>query len=55
MADEVGLVSASPILAGSEDEVLLQALRNVWPILSPDGRQIAINVAEDARQATGEC
>jgi len=46
MADEVGLVSASPILAGSEDEVLLQALRNVWPLLGAKGREQAIETAK---------
>ena len=34
-----------PALTGTEDEVLLEALRNVWPILSPDGRRTAINTA----------
>ena len=45
MTDEVGLVSASPILAGSEDDVLLQALRNVWPLLGDTGRAQAIHTA----------
>lgn len=34
-----------PALAGSEDEALLQALRNVWPILSKNGRRQAANEA----------
>ena len=30
------------------DDELLQALRNLWPILSPDGRRQAITEAERA-------
>jgi len=50
MADEVGLVSASPILAGSEDDVLLQALRNVWPLLGATGRYTAICIAQSIKE-----
>ena len=32
-------------LTGSDHEALRQALRNLWPILSKDGRQTAINTA----------
>ena len=35
-----------PALTGTDDEALAQALRNLWPILSKDGRQTAINVAK---------
>ena len=45
----MGLASASPTLAGSEDDVLLQALRNVWPLLSPAARQQAINTANSIK------
>ena len=34
-----------PALAGSDDDALVQALRNLWPILSVDGRQTAIDTA----------
>ena len=30
-----------PALTGTDDESLLQALRNLWPILSPAGRATA--------------
>lgn len=35
-----------PALTGTEDEALTQALRNLWPILSADGRQTAIDTAK---------
>jgi hypothetical protein len=31
-----------PALTGTDDEALAQALRNLWPILSREGRQRAI-------------
>jgi hypothetical protein len=34
-----------PAVTGTDDEALAQALRNLWPILSRDGRQRAIDVA----------
>ena len=34
-------------LTGTDDQALLQALRNVWPILSADGRQTAIETAKE--------
>jgi len=34
-----------PALTGTEDDALLQALRNLWPILGPAGRTQAINTA----------
>lgn len=34
-----------PALTGTNNEILLQALRNLWPILSKDGRQTAIDTA----------
>ena len=36
-----------PALTGTDDEALLQALRNVWPILSAGGRQTAIETAKE--------
>lgn len=38
-----------PALTGTEDEALRQALRNLWPILSADGRQTAIDTAKGIR------
>ncbi len=35
-----------PALTGTDDEALTQALRNLWPILSKDGRQTAIDTAK---------
>jgi hypothetical protein len=34
-----------PALTGTDDEALLQALRNLWPILSPNGRATATTTA----------
>jgi hypothetical protein len=41
---EVGPITGST-LTGTEDEALLQALRNLWPILSPEGRRTATDIA----------
>lgn len=35
-----------PALTGDDDEVLLQAMRNLWPVLGKYGRQQAINEAK---------
>lgn len=35
-----------PALAGADDEELLQAMRNLWPLLSPTGRKQAIETAK---------
>jgi hypothetical protein len=43
-------VTAGPqglALTGTDDEALAQALRNLWPILSADGRQTAIETAKE--------
>lgn len=40
---EAGPVNAGPALTGSDDDALVQALRNLWPILSDNGRTQAIN------------
>lgn len=42
---EVGSAPAGPTLPGTDDEALLQALRNVWPILSLHSRRQATNTA----------
>jgi hypothetical protein len=38
-----------PALTGTDDEALAQALRNLWPILSPDGRTHATKTAHDIK------
>jgi hypothetical protein len=43
---EAGSATAEPALMGTDSEALTQALRNLWPILSRDGRQTAIDVAK---------
>ena len=35
-----------PALTGTEGEALRQALRNLWPILSTEARQQAIDIAK---------
>lgn len=35
-----------PALPGTEDEALLQAMRNLWPILGPAGRRTATETAK---------
>jgi hypothetical protein len=36
---------AASALGGTEDEALLQALRNLWPIIGSTGRRQAIRIA----------
>lgn len=40
-----GSATAGPALTGTEEDALLQALRNLWPILSAEGRAQAIATA----------
>lgn len=42
---EVGPVQTGPTLLGTDDEVMLQALRNLWPILDTFSRRKATNIA----------
>ena len=42
---KAGSAHAGPALDGTDDEALLTAMRNLWPILSPEGRQTAIQTA----------
>lgn len=39
-----------PALTGTDDEALAQAMRNLWPILSKDGRQTAIETAKEIQR-----
>jgi hypothetical protein len=36
----------------TDDEALLQALRNLWPILAPAGRQTAIDTATTTKKGS---
>lgn len=47
---EVGSATADPTLRGTEDEVLIQALRNLWPILDKPSRTKAIRLAQSLRE-----
>lgn len=38
-----------PALTGTDDEALLDALRNIWPMLSPTGRQQAMDAVNTIR------
>lgn len=43
MGSTVAAGPQGPALTGTEDEALRQALRNLWPILSAEGRATAID------------
>lgn len=43
---EVGPDISGPTVGGTDNETTLQALRNLWPILSPYGRLQATNTAK---------
>jgi hypothetical protein len=43
---EVGSATAGPTLTGTDNEALLQAMRNLWSILSKTGRAKAIKIAK---------
>ena len=47
-SDRVGMGSApaGPTLTGSEDEALVQALRNLWPILGKPSRTKALGIVK---------
>lgn len=45
-SDHVEAGPRGPALTGSDDDALLEAMRNLWPILSPAGRRQAITTAE---------
>lgn len=38
-----------PASTGDDDEALLQAMRNLWPVLSPNGRSHAIKTANEIK------
>jgi hypothetical protein len=39
-------------LTGTDNQALLQALRNLWPLLSPTGRQHATHTANQLTTQT---
>lgn len=39
-----------PALTGTDDEALTQALRNLWPILSRQGREQAIKTVKEIQR-----
>lgn len=41
-----GSATAGPALTGTDHDALRQALRNLWPILSPTGRHTAIDTVK---------
>ena len=44
-----GPAQAGPALTGTDNEALIQALRNLWPILSPAGRAEATKTANSIK------
>lgn len=42
---------AGPALGGSDDDALIDAMRNLWPLLSPESRREAIRIAEKTKDA----
>ena len=47
---EAGPVTG-PALTGTQDEILIQALRNLWPILGAAGRETATKTANEVKRA----
>lgn len=43
---EAGSAAADPALTGTEDEVLVQALRNLWPLLDKPSRATALGIVK---------
>ena len=46
---KAGPDTTGPALTGTPNEILVQALRNLWPILSKAGRQQAINTVKEIK------
>jgi len=44
---KAGPDTTGPALTGTDNEALIQALRNLWPILSKAGRAEAIKTVEE--------
>lgn len=43
-----------PALTGTDNEALLQAMRNLWPILSPHGRRQASYTANMLKKGSSD-
>jgi hypothetical protein len=48
-SDSPGAGPHGPALTGTHNEILLQALRNLWPILGAAGRETAIETVKGIR------
>jgi hypothetical protein len=48
-SDTRGAGPNGPALTGTHNEILLQALRNLWPILGPAGRETATRTADSIK------
>jgi hypothetical protein len=49
-SDTQGAGPHGPALTGTHDEILLQALRNLWPILGTAGRAEATKTANSIKE-----
>jgi hypothetical protein len=48
-SDSPGAGPHGPALTGTHNEILLQALRNLWPILGAAGRAEATRIAKEVK------
>lgn len=48
--NSAGPVTPGPALPGSDDEALIQALRNLWPLLNKPSRTTAIRIVNTIRK-----
>jgi hypothetical protein len=48
-SDTQGAGPHGPALTGTHNEILLQALRNLWPILGAEGRAQATDTAKEVK------
>jgi hypothetical protein len=51
---EAGSAGADPALTGTDNEVLVQALRNLWPLLGKPGRATALGIVQTIQKGTNE-
>lgn len=49
-ADREGTGPQGPVLTGSDDEVLVQALRNLWPLLDKPSRTTALAIVNTVQK-----
>ena len=48
---EAGPADTGPALTGTDDEILVQALRNLWPILDKQSRAQALTIVAEIAEA----